>query len=207
MNIGEKIVIELLTNKTLKYIVRKNVIDGNDKDILDFYKYGIEISISSMLNVIIVLTISLICNSIIEGLLFLLVFIPTRQYTGGYHAETYFACNLVFGSSYFITLILCKILSRHITFYNSLLFLILEIVFVLICCPVKNKHKPINDKKSKLKYKIIGVSFFVFFGMIGLNLLNVNKLYSCLILFALHLIVVMGIAGVLKEGRELDEKE
>lgn len=192
--------INALTNITLKYLIRKEVIDGDNEDVVAFYKYGAEITISSILGIIIVLLISLLCNnSIIEGMLFLLVFIPTRQYTGGFHAETYLSCNLVFASCYFITLMSCKLLFSYISFWFSLIILILELVFIWIFCPIKNRHKPINEKKKKIKFKIISEIFFIVFGIVGLYLSDISKLYSCLILFTLHLIVVMGIAGIIKE--------
>ena len=88
--------IEFLTNKLLKYISNKDVIDNVNEDVVAFYKYGIEITISSILNILIILTISLLFNALIDGFIFLLIFIPTRQFTGGFHADSYLKCNLTF---------------------------------------------------------------------------------------------------------------
>lgn len=61
----------------------------SEKDI-DIYQYGIEITISSLLNIALIVIVSLITNSLFSGLIFLSTFILLRQFTGGYHAESYF---------------------------------------------------------------------------------------------------------------------
>lgn len=192
--------IELLTQKTLKYLITKNAINGNDDDSIAFYKYGIEITFSSVLNVFIILLISLICNSILEGIVFLLVFIPTRKFTGGFHADTYLKCNMTFGVSYFTILILSKLLMNNASVFYSIFILIIEIVFIAFFCPIKNSHKKINKKETIIKYKIIALVFFFTFGVTGLYLLSINcLLYGCEILITLDLITVLGIAGIIKE--------
>lgn len=38
--------MELITDAILKYISRNNAIDGTDNDVVAFYKYGIEITLT-----------------------------------------------------------------------------------------------------------------------------------------------------------------
>lgn len=198
--------MELITDAILKYISRNNAIDGTDNDVVAFYKYGIEITLSSLFNIVVILLLSLLFNGMIEGLIFLAVFIPTRQFTGGFHADTYLKCNLVFGLSYIITLHLFRYTCNMVNVYISILLLAVELFFVSVVCPIKNKHKPIHERTQYVRSKIISIVLYLIFGLIGLYFIFINNLYGNMILYSLHLITVLGILGILKERRKENEK-
>lgn len=198
--------IEFLTNKLLKYISNKDVIDNVNEDVVAFYKYGIEITISSILNILIILTISLLFNALIDGFIFLLIFIPTRQFTGGFHADSYLKCNLTFAISFSITLLMSRYIFHYIESWSNVLFLVIDIIFVVIFCPIENEHKPIYDKKQYIRCKFIGVLLFAVFGIVGTFIVQSIFIYGSMILYTLNLIVVLGIIGILKERRRKHEK-
>lgn len=52
-----------LISKILKFITDQNVI-SSDEEVQDFYRYGIEISISSLLNIILVLAVGLLIHHV-----------------------------------------------------------------------------------------------------------------------------------------------
>ena len=87
--------IKKLSQYILQYLLRNNVIE-NTQDEKEYYQYGIEITISSVLNILLILGIGLVTRNILENVIFLLFFIPIRQFTGGFYANTYFKCNLSF---------------------------------------------------------------------------------------------------------------
>ena len=66
----------------------------------EVYQYGIEITISSILNVLLIILFGLIIRDIISAIIFLACIIPLRQLCGGYHASTYFKCNAIFVLSF-----------------------------------------------------------------------------------------------------------
>ncbi len=80
-------------------------------DIKDIYQYGIEITLSSVMNIVLVIGFSLILGDITAGILFLLIFIFVRSFTGGYHAPTYFRCN---------ALMLLTFLTTFFCLYNTI---------------------------------------------------------------------------------------
>ncbi|MCM1228262.1 MAG: accessory gene regulator B family protein [Clostridium sp.] len=90
--------IKKLTNHVLEYLISSNVIE-NDDESKDYYQYGIEITISSLLNIVLIVAIGIVSGNILESILFLSCFVPLRQFTGGFHAKTYFLCNLSFSIS------------------------------------------------------------------------------------------------------------
>lgn len=100
--------IKKLTNHILSYLISSNAIDDNEET-KDYYRYGIEITISSLINILLIIIIGIVSGNALESIVFLACFIPLRQFTGGFHAKTYFLCNLSFAVSFIILLIVYKL--------------------------------------------------------------------------------------------------
>ena len=96
--------LEITAKKIAEYLVKRGEISNNDYEV-EYYRYGIEVALSSLLNLAIIIIIGIISMHIIESLIFLIVFIFVRQVTGGYHADTYFKCNLYLCLSFVLLLI------------------------------------------------------------------------------------------------------
>ena len=86
--------IKKLTNHILSYLISSNAIDDNEET-KDYYRYGIEITISSLINILLIIIIGIVSGNALESIVFLACFIPLRQFTGGFHAKTYFLCNFI----------------------------------------------------------------------------------------------------------------
>lgn len=78
--------------------------DDNDKFPLEVYIYGIEICLSSLIGIIAILIISFMIGRFFEGILYIIMLFIIRSCTGGYHAQTYFKCNLIYIFSYLCTI-------------------------------------------------------------------------------------------------------
>ena len=66
------------------------------KDEIDIYIYGLQLIISSIIGISIILVAGIIFERFKDSLIFLFIFIIMRQYSGGYHADSYLKCNLFF---------------------------------------------------------------------------------------------------------------
>lgn len=198
--------IEFLTERVLSYISRKGAINADDEDVRAFYKYGIEITISSILNIVIIVILSLLFKGFYEGMIFLLVFIPTRQFTGGFHADTYFRCNLTFAVCFTITLFSCRCTAEMLSVWTKTALLLGELILIAAICPIKNEHKPINEKRQYIRCKALSVILFMLFGIVGIAVAQYAPAYGNMALYSLHLIAVMGIIGILKGGKKDHEK-
>ena len=84
--------INWLSSLILDFIYGNSDLSSEIKDI---YKYGIEITLSSVLNIVLVFGASIIIGDIIAGVMFLLIFVLLSSFTGGYHASTYLRCNSI----------------------------------------------------------------------------------------------------------------
>ena len=87
--------ISHISEQMLQYLLKSRVINDSDEE-KEYYRYGIEITISSLLNIILIIGIGIIFRNVFESIIFLSFFMLIRQFTGGYHADTYFKCNLSF---------------------------------------------------------------------------------------------------------------
>lgn len=139
--------IERFSTIILDYLLKSEVIK-NTQEVKDYYQYGIEITVSSLLNVILILLIGLVSGNLIESIIFLLCFIPLRQFTGGYHAKSYFLCNLTFSVSFSIILIVYNLTKEYVTSYFGILIVLVSCIIFFSECPIENKNKPIPAKKK-----------------------------------------------------------
>jgi len=166
-----------------------------EQEDFEVYQYGTEIILSSALGMTLIMLISVVMSDVLAGAVFLLCFVPLRQYTGGYHAESYFKCNLIFCLSYFGLLMLANFLAPHMNPVISGIALVLFGIVVARFSPVSNKHKPLSDEKKK-KCGKIAIAIYSASSVISLLLFAVSQHYSVVLTLTLALIGVMIIAEV-----------
>lgn len=198
------IMIEALSRKVVNYLIGASVITDTDDD-RELYQYGVEITISSMLNIFLIVIIGFVTNSISESLLFLVCFIIMRSYTGGYHANSYFICNLLFCIAFITELIIYKFSHNCISVGAAILMCTPCVLILLIICPIESQNKPIIGKRKKLK--AIAVTLSLVFSIIGLILISLDYRYGVLIIYTVVLVTILAIVGYFKERRRNHVKE
>lgn len=152
--------IKKLTNHILSYLISSNAIDDNEET-KDYYRYGIEITISSLINILLIIIIGIVSGNALESIVFLACFIPLRQFTGGFHAKTYFLCNLSFAVSFIILLIVYKFTNQYVTSY--IVFLIIIFSCIIFFQNVRLKIKIKSLQKKRKKYIKLFQLFFAFY--------------------------------------------
>lgn len=130
--------MQVLSKIILNYLIKQEVINNTSED-REFYQYGIEITISSLLNIILIVTLGTIFNAFFESLVFLLCFIIIRQFTGGYHAESYFKCNLSFCILFLITLFINNVIYTMFSTYTAILITFTCTSIIAFYCPIEHK--------------------------------------------------------------------
>ncbi len=207
----EKDMIHQLAKSIATYFLKENIIEQDD---MDTYIYGAEVLISGVLGIVNILLVSILLDTFYQGILFLVIFIPIRMYTGGYHASSYFTCNIGFIFIYILSILMENLISKwHLT---SLLWILVlaGLLIIFRYAPLENANKKIPISKVK-RYKVIGCSLYIGFMGIAIAMCMEMKQFEYIpvsvetgayINIILVTIVFLFVIGMRKEGK-WNEKE
>ena len=144
------------------FLLRKNVIKEEEKEI---YYYGYETLIYSIWQMLLLLVLGMIMNRIVSTVIFLMVFVSMRKYTGGYHAETRMGCTFMTVVCYVTVLVMTGWVSTTKKGYIILGFFALFCVFIFVrYVPVVHPEKPLNKmqrRESRKKCGLLGTFYLV----------------------------------------------
>ncbi len=197
--------IEKISTRLLDFVRSHVTIDA---ELSDVYKYGIEISISTALNILLTMIIAFALGDPLCGIVFLGCMILIRSYCGGYHADSYFNCNcmmiILFSAAYGIgrLILYFKIAEFHIM--SSILML--GFIPIYAFSPVKNVHKELSKQKAK-KCRIISFVLYIAMSLIGLYLILINSLYGSLIIVTLIEVSVAVLVEIFRQRRNKNEAQ
>lgn len=197
--------IQFISQKTVTFMCRYYKVDNTD--MLDVYQYGIEITLSSLLNISLVFIISLLLGDFLEGIVFLVCFIPLRSYCGGYHASTYFICNIVFAMTFIGVCFISKMLFDCLTENNLAIYeviMLLSFLPILKYSPVKNIHKKLDRIKAK-KCRIISFAVYLLICIISMLLINAKIIYGTIMIITLSSVAIMVMVEILMQRRGFHE--
>lgn len=181
--------IDLLSSKISSKFVEHKIIT---EDMVDIYKYGVEITISSIIGFILILIIGLIFKSLMQALIFYIIFIILRSFTGGYHASSYLKCNLIFSIVASLVIFFSKAATevRFSTSIINILFLPALSVFIWLA-PIENPNKLI-EKKRRIYFKTRSVLAAVILYILSLILyINNHTFESAIIVTTMFITAVM----------------
>ena len=187
--------IHRISKRIANFLLFNNVIN---KEEIDVYIYRYEMILSSLIDFMIVLITSILFNEFIYMTSFFVMFVSTRLYTGGYHADTFLKCKLVF-----ITLCLIMVGLSEIALNLSIVIpsLIMFIVTVYHLSPVENKNKIIS-KEAKIKYRNISVILSIIWSITAI-ITYFSFIQICQsIVFTALIITVLMIVGENKQRKE-----
>lgn len=188
-----------LSNHLVDFLLHKGAIRQEDRDI---YVYGYQIIISSMFGIILVCILGVLLKRLPESLTFLVVFIITRQYCGGYHAGTFFKCCVLFIFSYLTILLLMKLIIDRIVIYQIICLLLIYIVTIFKYAPVENENKMLSDKTKALNRKK-SIALSLFWSLIIIVLYSrAHVLFLIIILTLILVSIFILIVEFRKEGQE-----
>lgn len=165
------------------------------QDQLDVYIYGLECFINTAVPVTLLTIWSLFSKCIFETWLWLFVFSLLREYTGGYHASTQFACItsstlLGIGNTF---------VSQHInisSIYVAFCYLMC-IIITLILCPIPSSKKTFDTRqRNQYKKQALGIiSSCLLLSLVLPTNYALTLMYSCL--SCILLVVIETISRIL----------
>ena len=191
--------IDFLSRLAMNYLNKYNLI-GQSEDEYEHYKYGIEITISSLINLLLVFSIGIFINKILYSLIFLIIFISLRQLTGGFHAKTYLRCNITMCCSFTIV-VLGTTIFQSLPLFIFIIHILLSIFIEYKFCPVENENKPIEPKCIP-KFKIASIIISCFISSIGIIIMNSTNYseYGMCIIMTIIIINILVIVSQVEKG-------
>lgn len=177
-----------------------------ESELRDIYIYGIEITVSTALNVCLVMLAAVLLRSPLSGVCHLSCTIILRSFCGGYHANSYFKCNclmiILFVISYFGGKLLVYF---NLTNFKLLsIFLMLAFLPIYAFSPVKNKHKRLSESKVK-RCRILSIIIYIILSLLGLYLSYFGYLYGSIIIVTLIEISGSVLVEIYLQRRHNDE--
>ena len=101
------------------FLFSKDAITEEEKEVC---AYGMELIISGIISVALVLIIGLITGNIWYAVIYNMMMILIRTYTGGYHANTHAGCNVCYCGVYLISLLMLRIQVYIRNYYHHMAY-------------------------------------------------------------------------------------
>ena len=152
-------IITFLGKSISHFLCEKKVIAEQEVEV---YQYGFEILISTTLGLLITVAIGIVLNMFFLSVLYYVIFVMVRQWTGGYHADSYLKCNITFAGITFFTLGMTKLsdMSEMYSLTIHGLMLVFALLSVWKYTPVENPNKRIREE-MKEQNKIMSFAMLV----------------------------------------------
>lgn len=143
------------SQKATDYFIKNKIISGDKKAV---YEYGFEILISTLAYTLLFILISLITNTILESLVFLVGFFVVRTIAGGYHANTYLKCHILSVINHIVFVVSYHCVPEVWKKYICLVVLLVSSVFIIVFAPVDHPNKPFV-KTEKKRFRILSICY------------------------------------------------
>lgn len=188
--------LEQLSLKIATHWATKGIIPQEDTDI---YRFGIEVGISTMVNLLLLMLVSLLFFDFIDFLIFITFFVILRQYSGGYHADTHIKCNAITLLCYS----LCTIISHQVTinYLSTSILFVVGLAMMALTAPIKNHNKTITRKQLP-RYKITAIIIFVLEIIVTYTLLYFDNHYSSNAFCTTLCIIILMPIGMISYNRK-----
>lgn len=182
----------------IDFWVEKNLeLEDAQKEIIIF---GICQGRTLLINLFTMFLISIVIDFFIEGILFLLLFIPLRSFAGGYHANTKKGCFIISNVLYLFFLFLCKtaIPNSNMVYIGILVFS----TVIASYAPVDSCNKRMGFMMCrKMKVRTVFVLAVEITVLLGLDFLFASN-FSGIMFYVLCMVLVLQIGGVYLEKME-----
>lgn len=186
--------LTVTAEKISAYWSKNGVIDPEEAP---WYTYGLEILFSCISNFLVITGCALATQSVLNAFIFLLIFIPLREFIGGYHADTYFKCNFYLALTYLVNFFTGYFLP-DISFYVLFPFIAVGGFLVIrklspVDCPNKR-----CSQEQKLRNRRKGYIVFAIDLALAISAVFFNIAYSITILLTLLEIFILLLIGYFK---------
>lgn len=159
-------------------LIHNHAVDTEDAPV---YQYGFEFLLSSLITFAITITAGLLLKSFAAAMIYFFLFVTLRSICGGYHAQTYFQCNLIFTIVTFSVLLMYKQIAVKMFVPMHYYMLLFSVIVAFAYVPVENENKPLSQKQKKVS-RVLGIAMMLILSLISCLLeIKFQSSYSILI--------------------------
>jgi len=170
-------------------LIKNKIIDIEKRDEC---VYGAEVLLLNLSNILTALIISVLTKSMLHFAAFMLIFVPLRIFTGGYHAKTSESCYLITSTMYALTVLCVKLMPELYSNIPAIITLTILIVSIVLFAPVEHKNNPLNSDERKrnrlISIVLTAVDSLIF---VALFILSVSAATSVMIFMAVDSVLMM----------------
>ena len=140
-----------LSSNLSEALVKNNIISP-DKE--KQCQYGLELMLSSLVEILFVIMLSAVCRNFLQTLTFFAAFVPLRIYAGGYHADTRLRCFLILLMIYIVFTVLLYILPLET--YQYIIYGSVAFTFIVVTgmAPLLHDRKNMTNREIKFFRKV-----------------------------------------------------
>ncbi|BBF44064.1 hypothetical protein lbkm_2752 [Lachnospiraceae bacterium KM106-2] len=158
--------LEGMARGVTKFMIRQNVVKEEEQEM---YDYCFELMLSTIMNLVVILVLSVLTHTFVKTLIFIAFFVPIRSIAGGFHASTHFRCLMTLVMVYTIFVLSIYFMPQTLYLGVGMTLLLLVSIAIWILAPVESSNKPLSEKEKiylakKCKvYLIVFAAIAVFF--------------------------------------------
>ena len=195
---------------TLSERIADFLFDRNDTYPIEVYVYGIELTVSSIIGAIVLLSVGLIFNCLTESIIYMVSLSVIRMFSGGYHAKSYLRCNIVLIISYLCSLLFYRLFINNLIYLNYInlgVLLIFSLFIFILFAPVNNPNKN-NIKENKIKFKFTSIALMVAEFTLAIIIYEFTGFYQVLIVYPTIFVIDISIlAEIIIQKRSVHNEE
>lgn len=194
--------ISFLSHRIAHLLYQEKIIES---EMISVCQYGFEIAISTCIGFFLVLMTGLVLGFFKEAILFYVLFIVIRFYTGGYHAETHFRCKLTLLTCSLFVLWGCVLLKPIYCIEINTVLETFYIIVVFIFTPVEHLNAPMTECEER-KNRMISIAMAIVLFLVT-TIMCCFKIHTTIIITLTQFVVaILVIISKLQKGGKMDEK-
>lgn len=181
--------MEKAVRRFVLFQIRKGILEETQQEL---YEYAYRILLGRTIAVAVLFVIGIAFHTLIELILFSILFAALRQYAGGFHFSTMDRC---IGFSSLVILMLSAILKNDFSCMGLLVLAVPEILsFLLIwlMSPVDCKNKRLDDLEKLVYRKRVRIVLLMEIGLLTFSLFLGFEKTSICVMFS-HIVVAISL--------------
>ena len=167
--------LKMISEDLSLVLVRNRLISEEDREV---YIYGIELLLASIGTTFALIFLGILFKQLEFTVLFMLIMMTVRAYSGGYHANSYSRCFLVTCLGDLVGMFLNMRLLPSIRLGGSIIFLIVALVVLGIVGSLNSQKNPKTQQEMKKRKRNVRLLISFDVGLACFFILRDSKVYG-----------------------------